>query len=292
MDAVFNDLIIDNLSAGYGKEAEVLQAINLRLTAGERVAVIGPNASGKSTLLKTICGELCPSQGQIIINGTPLSKVPLKKRARIMTRVLQSPIINGEFSVQEYVAMGRYPHLRFNAAETPRDFTVIKKAMEWAGLTEIGHRRLGTLSGGERQRVALAQALAQETPVLLLDEPNVFLDLHHQQALFSILIRLHLEAGRTILAVLHDINLAAAFAERIIVLDKGGIAADGPPAIVLEDALIEKVYRVRTARIAGPNGTPHFVLLSRESGTIAEEITAQSGFESLPSHRITDGLES
>ncbi|HHZ20935.1 MAG TPA: ABC transporter ATP-binding protein [Firmicutes bacterium] len=259
--ATFQQLCVDNLYAGYGRNVDILHGINLSFVAGERVAVIGPNAAGKSTLLKCLSGELCPRFGQVKLDGTPLLKIPGKKRARILTRVAQNPVVNTDFTVQEYVTMGRYPHLRFNGTETYRDMEAVRQAMEWTGLTGLEGRCLGTLSGGERQRVALAQAIAQETPVLLLDEPNVFLDLHHQQTLLEILDKLHRETGRTIIAALHDLNLALAFAQRVIVLDQGRVAADGPPPVVLKEELIEEVYHVRAARISGPHGLPHFVLL-------------------------------
>lgn len=261
MNDHFKELSCEIVAVAYNGQLPVLRDITLSIKPGERIALIGPNAAGKSTLLKAMAGEELPIVGRISLNGKALGTYPIKERARILTRVPQRVKIQAAFTVREYVAMGRYPHQKWGQSERGTDQAVIEKAMKQTGLIDLADRRVPELSGGEQQRVLLAQALAQETSVLLLDEPNTFLDIRHQFSLLDTLRHLNREQNLAIVLVLHDINLAAAFAERIILIRDGRAICDGDPEQVLTADNIESTYGVKATRIdAAGSRKPHFIL--------------------------------
>lgn len=255
----FSELRIEGLSFCYASGIPILHEIDLQVKRGERIVIVGPNGSGKSSLLRAISGNTPLLAGNIFLNSIDIQTMKSKNRAKILTLVPQAPKTDLAFEVREFVAMGRYPHLRFGCSEQESDWTVIEQALHWTGLEDMGERRLTSLSGGERQRAVLAQALAQETPVLMLDEPNTYLDLLHQLSLLDILLRLNKELEKTIILVLHDLNLALTFADRIVLLSKGKIAGDGLPGEVLNDEMILKVFGVRSTRINLPDGKSQFL---------------------------------
>jgi iron complex transport system ATP-binding protein len=227
-----------------GGRREVLRGVDLALRPGELVALIGPNGSGKTTLLRLLTGQLRPDAGVAQFEGRSLmewSRDALARRVAVLPQHLELP---AGFRVTELVEMGRAPHARSLFGSTADDERAVRRALVDADALELADRHADQLSGGERQRVLVAMALAQEPELLLLDEPTLHLDLAHQVALLSAIRRLRAQRGLTVLAVLHDLNLAAAFAPRVVVLAEGRVAADGPPAEVLSPALVERVFGV------------------------------------------------
>jgi iron complex transport system ATP-binding protein len=224
----------------YGREA-VIDDVSLELHAGEMLGVIGPNGSGKSTLIRLLSGVLRASAGAVAIHGTPIGAYPRRALGRAVAVVPQETLIEFPFSVTEVVLMGRSPHLGGFAFEGDRDLQVARQAMQRTGVLHLAQRSIHELSGGERQRVILARALAQETSVLLLDEPAAFLDIRHEVEIYDLLHDLQQE-GRSILTVLHDLNLAALYCDRVALLKGGRLHRVGPPAEVITYQAITEVY--------------------------------------------------
>ena len=230
----------------------VLHDLSLRVASGEFVGLLGPNGSGKSTLLRLLAGLLRPAAGEVRFAGRPVSEYSRRELARRVAVVAQEPVLPEGFTVAELVLLGRTPHLRAFQPEGPADFAAARRALAVVDCLDLAERRLGELSGGERQRAALARALAQEPELLLLDEPTTHLDLAHQQAMLAALARLNCEAGLTVLAIFHDLNLAAASCARLVVLREGRLVADGPPESVITPDLIGQVYGLDAQVIAHP----------------------------------------
>lgn len=253
----FTDVTCENVSMIINQQP-LLQGIDLHVGQGERVAVIGPNAAGKSTLLKLLAGEIQPTDGRVLLNNKAYQQYTHKSRARILTKVPQRVKMQSAFSVRDYVALGRYPYLKFTGRLSREDMAVVEQALRRTHLEGLAERPVQALSGGEQQRVLLAQALAQETSLLLLDEPNSYLDLSHQLSLIDLLIHLNREWGMTVITVLHDLNLAAVFAKRIILLQAGKIVGDGSPRDILTEANIQKVFGLQATRIELPGAEQQF----------------------------------
>jgi iron complex transport system ATP-binding protein len=240
-----------------GTRRDVLRNLNLALGSGEVVALVGPNGSGKTTILRLLIGLLRPQRGEVRVAGRPVAdwrRDALARRVAVLPQQLDLP---GGFRVGELVAMGRAPHSRRLFASTAEDDRAMERALADAEALDLAGRQVEELSGGERQRVLVAMALAQEPELLLLDEPTLHLDLAHQVALLATLRRLQQQRGLTILAVLHDLNLAAGFAPRVAVLSGGTIAADGPPDEVLTPALVSRVFGVRVLEARSADGRRH-----------------------------------
>lgn len=237
-----------------GSRREVLRGVDLALTRGDLVALLGPNGSGKTTLLRLLTGQLRPDRGEATVDGRPVRawrRDALARRVAVLPQQLELP---AGFRVAELVEMGRAPHARRLFGSTAEDERAVRRALADADATELGHRFADELSGGERQRVLVAMALAQEPELLLLDEPTLHLDLAHQLSLLSAIRRLREQRGLTVLAVLHDLNLAAALAPRTVVLDGGMVAADGPPHEVLSRDLVQRVFGVAVDEVRTPAG--------------------------------------
>lgn len=248
-------------TAAYDDEPVVVNAC-FAVRSGEFVGLAGPNASGKSTLIRLIAGVLRPRAGQVRIDGQEASLYPRMSLARKLTVVRQDARLDFEFKVRDVVALGRIPRLRRFQSEGERDREVIDSALTMTDLTAIADRRVTELSGGERQRVAIARALAQEPEILLLDEPTSHLDIHYQASLLDLLAALNREKGLTVLAVLHDLNLAAQYCARLILLHRGRVHSDGPPCAVLQPEIIREVYGVEVVAGAHPTtGVPCLHLL-------------------------------
>jgi iron complex transport system ATP-binding protein len=223
----------------------VFTDLSLKINAGDFLGLIGPNGAGKSTLLRLAAGLLTGSQGQITLQGRAISDYGRKSLARIIGYVPQEVDVTFDYTVQQVVAMGRYPHLQgFFYADEPAD-EVIQTAMRWLDLGRFRQRLFPELSGGEKQRVIIAAALAQQASIILLDEPTSASDLKHQQDIYHVLSRLCREENKTIVVVTHEINLAAQFCNRLLLMDQGKIVADGPPGDVLKFQLIQQVYQVK-----------------------------------------------
>lgn len=252
-------LSLKGIQAGYrDRRAPVLQDVSLTVQSGEMVALVGPNGSGKSTLLRVASGVHVPWHGRVTLLGREMASLSPSERARAVAVVAQSPTVPESFTALELVLWGRTPHLRFLSHEGSHDLAVARRAMEATETWAYAHRRAGEVSGGERQRLAIARALAQETPLLLLDEPTAHLDLRHQSGLFD-LVRALLEnnALKGVLVAVHDLTLAARYVHRIVLLDRGAVAADGLPGEVLTAERIGRVYGTAVAVVPHPvTGTP------------------------------------
>jgi iron complex transport system ATP-binding protein len=223
---------------------KVLGPLDLEIPSGAFVGILGPNGSGKTTLLRALSGALRPTAGEVLLEEEPVDQYRTGELARRVGVVPQQFTLDFSFTVEEMVAMGRYAHA--GPAETGRaaDGEAVAAALAATGMTSLAGRLITELSGGERQRALIAQTLAQETPVLLLDEPLNNLDLNHQLETMQLLSTLH-SAGRTIVVVLHDLNMAAQYCERLLLLDQGRLAAEGTPTDILDPRTILEVFRVR-----------------------------------------------
>lgn len=233
----------------------IVDGISLDFFPGTLTALIGPNGAGKSTLLGLAAGDVPPTSGRVTLAGRPVSAWPAKALARRRAVLPQDHAVRFAFSAREVVAMGRLAH----APDPERDARIVEDALAVADASHLADRDVQTLSGGESARVAFARVLAQDTPVLFLDEPTAALDLHHQERLMRA-VRQRTAEGACVIVVLHDLNLAAA-ADRIVMLADGRVAADGDPHAVLRPDTIEGVYRQRVRVLEHPTrGTPLVVV--------------------------------
>ena len=219
----------------------VVRDVGAAVERGEWVALIGPNGAGKTTLLRAIAG-LVDHEGRISLLGRPASELNRRERARLLAVVPQAPETPPWLTVAEYVLMGRTPHLGLLAREGDADRDAAARALARLELGPLADRTLGTLSGGERQRVVVARALAQEASIVLLDEPTAALDIGHQQQALELLDDLRGPDGLTLVAAMHDLTLAAQYADRVLLLSDGVIVADGPPVEVLTEAMLAEHY--------------------------------------------------
>ena len=222
----------------------VVRGVDLDIAAGGRVALIGPNGAGKSTLLRVLTGLVRPAAGRASLGGVPIERLDRGAIARRLAVVPQQATLPFATRVEEVVALGRLPHEDPFRGARPADRAAIAAAIERVGVGHLLGRDARELSLGERQLVLLAVAVAQDAPVLVLDEPTVHLDLRHQVEVMELLADLNVRDGTTIIAVLHDIGLAAHFFPRIVVLDRGRVVADGPPAEALTDENLREVFGV------------------------------------------------
>jgi len=229
--------------------------------------IVGPNACGKSTLLRALSRLLRPSAGQVLLDGKAISSYKAKEAARIVGLLPQSSIAPDGITVVDLVARGRYPHQGLIRQWSATDEAAVAAAMAATGITDLRERHVDELSGGQRQRVWAAMALAQETPILLLDEPTTFLDIAHQIDLLDLFADLH-EAGNTLIAVLHDLNHAARYATHLIAMKDGRVVAQGPPAEIVTAELVHRVFGLDCMVIDDPaTGTPMIVPRARRRGT-------------------------
>ena len=249
-------LEVQSLSVGYINHP-VLQDISITIQSGEILAVVGPNGVGKSTLIRAVSGINLAHSGRVLVDGQDVTRMSAQQRARFMAVVPQARELPGAFSVYQTVLLGRTPYLSWLGKAGKRDHAVVNLSLERANLTGMAERRIGELSGGEQQRVLLARALAQDTPILLLDEPTTHLDLQHQSNLLNLVRLLASEKSLCLLMVLHDLNLAGLYADRVALISKGGIHAIGKPEAVLTAQNLSSVYHVPVDVIPHPEyGTP------------------------------------
>lgn len=252
-------LSVENLAAGYGRPA--FEQVSFRVAPGEFVGLLGPNGTGKSTLLKAISGLIRPIAGSVELFGKPFGKFRPQELARRMAMLPQQPPSDGEFSVREVVSFGRHPYQQaFGWGQGEEDHRVVEDAMRALGVEGWKDRRMGTLSGGEQQRVRLAQALAQEPELLLLDEPTAWADLSYQLELMRQVSELSRVRRLAVVAVLHDLNQAAQFCSRLLLLHHGRLEKDGAPAEVLTEDTIARAYGVPVhVRNHPQNGAPYIL---------------------------------
>ena len=234
-------LRVNLTSAGYAGTI-VIRDIRFELPAGRIMALIGPNGSGKTTLIRALSGVLPEVDAEVHINGTDLAQSNQQERARLLAVVPQSTFIPPTFTVDEVVMMGRTPYINWLGSTTQKDLEISERVMALTDITGFMGRMSGELSAGERQRVILARALAQDTPVLLMDEPTSHLDLRYQIEFLELSVALAKEQNKTVLIALHDLNLAARFGDEVLAMKDGTIAALGKTEDVLEPATIEHIY--------------------------------------------------
>ncbi|UCM91470.1 ABC transporter ATP-binding protein [Streptomyces marincola] len=250
------------LTAGY-ERAAVLRELDVDIPERSFTVIVGPNACGKSTLLRSMARLLRPAAGQVVLGGEDIARLRAKELARRLGLLPQSSTAPDGITVADLVSRGRHPHQSPLRPWSSRDEAAVREALAATRLTPLARRPVDALSGGQRQRVWIAMVLAQETPLLLLDEPTTFLDLAHQLEVLDLCTRLHRE-GRTLVAVLHDLNQAARHATWLIAMKDGRIAAQGPPGEVVTGALVEEVFGVRARVIEDPEtGTPLVVPRAR-----------------------------
>ena len=227
---------VDDLWVSFGAKV-ALDGVSLTVATGEWVGLIGPNGAGKTTLLRTIA-EMTPAAGDIVIAGQPAKALSQRRRAQLIAFLPQHPMLPPDMTGEEYVLLGRNPHISYFGVESPDDRTVCLDLLDRLALAHMADRRLATMSGGEAQRLVLARALAQEAPILLLDEPTSALDLGRRIDALELIDELRRERSLTVLSAIHDLTLAGQFAERLVLLSGGRVAADGEPAAVLEADLL------------------------------------------------------
>ena len=238
-------LHVSDLVAEYSRNGRVrtaLRGVSLSVAPGEVLGLVGPNGSGKTTLIRAVTGSVTPAAGAVRLLGDDVFGLSQRERALRAAVVPQAPVLPDAFTALEIVLMGRTPHLRLLENEGEADLGAVERAMRATDTWEFADRPAGELSGGERQRVVVARALAQEAPLLLLDEPTAHLDLGHQAGVLELVRRLCREDGRGVLAVVHDLTLAARYCDRLVLLSAGEVAAQGSPGDVLRAGVLSKVY--------------------------------------------------
>lgn len=251
---------LNNISFAYDESGSVLKDISLKVKRGEFVGILGPNGSGKTTLLKIISGALKPTAGITYLEGKRIENFKHKERAKSIAVVPQESSIPFSFSALEVVLMGRSPYLPFFGFETKEDISIAKEAMSTTDVLQFETRSIQELSGGEKQRVVVARALAQRPNILLLDEPTTYLDIRHQSDLYRTIKNKNIDAHLTVVTVMHDINLASTYCDRIIFIKNGKIIADGIPNDVVKYAMIKEVFETDVyVGINDLTGKPYYV---------------------------------
>lgn len=252
----------ESLTLAYDRRV-ISEELTVEIPDGSFTVIVGPNACGKSTLLRALSRLLRPAAGQVLLDGKAIASYKAKEAARVVGLLPQSSIAPDGITVVDLVARGRYPHQGLIRQWDAADETAVESAMASTNIADLRDRHVDELSGGQRQRVWAAMALAQETPILLLDEPTTFLDIAHQIDLLDLFADLH-EAGNTLIAVLHDLNHAARYATHLIAMKDGQVVAQGPPAEVVTAELVQRVFGLECLVIDDPaTGTPMIVPRAR-----------------------------
>lgn len=276
---VSHSLSAESLALGYGDRV-IIEGLDLQIPPGRITAIVGANGCGKSTLLRALARLIPPRSGQVVLDGKALHSRPTKEVARTLGLLPQSPIAPEGIAVADLVGRGRHPHQKLLARWSARDYEVVAQSLEATGTSDLADRAVDELSGGQRQRVWIAMALAQETDILLLDEPTTFLDVAHQVEVLDLLTDLNRERGTTIVMVLHDMNMAARYADHLYALRDGRVVAGGAPSEVVTSELIRDVFELDALVVPDPvSGAPivlprgrHHVVSAGTSG--AEQAAA------------------
>lgn len=259
-------LELENLTCGYESGFSV-RNINLKVEQKEFLGIIGPNGSGKTTLLKAISRYLKPQKGHVLFKGKNIWELPIKdlfKKIAIVTQEIKV----ASMSVEEFVLLGRIPHFKkFQLLETEKDFEIAKECMNITDTLRLRNKSLDTISGGEKQLVNIARALAQEPELLLLDEPTAYLDIRYQVEILNLMKRLNKHLGITIIMIIHDLNLASEYCDRLVLLNEGKISKIGTPHEVLTYEIIEEIYKTIVIVKENPlSKRPYIFLVSEEMG--------------------------
>jgi iron complex transport system ATP-binding protein len=269
-------LTAEHLRLAYEK-LEVISDLSVSIPPGKITAIVGANACGKSTLLRGLARLLKPKGGTVYLDGESIHKLPTKEVATRLGILPQSPIAPEGITVADLVARGRYPHQTWIRQWTKADEAAVASAMEVTETLELASRPVDELSGGQRQRVWIAMALAQDTAIMLLDEPTTFLDLAHQVEVLDLLTDLNQRDGRTIVLVLHDLNHAGRYAHHLIAMRNGAIVAEGAPGDIVDCELVETVFQLACQIVADPvAGTPMVVPIGRHLNVAAQAAAAQA----------------
>ena len=253
-------LRLDGVDFSYNGK-NVLQRVDLSFSKGDFAGIIGPNGAGKSTLLRCIWGICRPLGGCIRLFGKPIGDFSLRERARRMGVVFQEEGDYFDFRVKDVVAMGRYPYLKRFRGESEEDRRAVRLAMEWTDTTYLADRLITNLSSGERQRVILARSLAQDPEILCLDEPTSYLDITHKIQIFEILRTLNLRKGVTVIVISHDLNFAAEYCEKIVLLDRGIVVKEGTPHDIYQAEILSSVYGASLTVVPNPYSSAPNVLV-------------------------------
>jgi len=252
-------LAAEGVRLGYG-DRTIVDDLDLEIVHGTITTVIGPNGCGKSTLLRALGRLLAPSRGQVLLDGRRIDRMPTKEVATVLGLLPQAPTAPEGLTVGDLVARGRHPHQAWYRQWSGDDEEAVAEALAWTGIADLAERPVDELSGGQRQRAWISMALAQGTELLLLDEPTTFLDLSHQVEVLELVTRLNTERGRTVVMVLHDLNLAARYADRLVAMKDGVIRAQGTPAEVITEPLLREVFGLDARVVPDPvAGTPMVV---------------------------------
>lgn len=270
-------LVGEALTLGYDRRT-VAEDLTVAVPDGSFTVIIGPNACGKSTLLRALARLLRPARGTVLLDGADIHRRPARQVARTLGLLPQSATAPDGLTVAELVSRGRYPHQGLLRQWSREDERVVDRAMADTGVAELADRPVDELSGGQRQRVWIAMALAQQTPLLLLDEPTTYLDIAHQVEVLDLCARLHEEQGRTLVAVLHDLHQAARYATHLVAMRDGQVVAAGDPRRIVTTELVEEVFGLPCRIIEDPEtGTPLVLPTVRRSGSDGEPAPTVAG---------------
>ncbi|MGG2994826.1 ABC transporter ATP-binding protein [Paenibacillus macerans] len=273
---------VKKVSKTYGRQA-VIRDVTWSVRKGEFWGLIGPNGSGKTTLLNLISGVERPSAGEIALDGRPLTSYGRKALSRKIAVLQQDGLPPVSYSVRDVVEMGRFPYQDWRGREKDGpegSRRLLGEIMDKLELSALEHRPLSALSGGQRQRAALGKVMAQQPELVLLDEPTTYLDLRYQMQFMELVAGWQREEGLTVVAVMHDLNLAALFCDRLLVLSEGCVVAEGPPEDILSAAMVDRVYQVKAHRVPHPDsGVPQLLLQRRkaESGEAKGDWGGETG---------------
>lgn len=269
-------LTATGLSAGYGKD-EILQGLDFAVPPGKITVIVGANACGKSTLLRSLSRLLVPRKGQVVLDGKSIHRVPPRELARMLGLLPQSPIAPEGITVADLVSRGRHPHHGLFSRWTRQDDEAVHAALTATGTSDLAERPVDELSGGQRQRVWIAMALAQQTDILLLDEPTTFLDISHQVEVLDLLTDLNHQRGTTVVMVLHDLNLAARYADHLVAMTNGRVHVSGTPQDVLTEDNVQQVFGLESRIITDPvSNRPIMLPIGRHRMAAREDGTQQT----------------
>lgn len=260
----------ESVTVGYGA-APVVSDLSLDIPHGKVTTIIGPNGCGKSTMLRTMARLLKPTSGTVLLDGEPIQSLPTREIARRMALLPQTPVAPEGLLVRDLVGRGRHPHQRWFSQWSADDEAIVEAALEMTDTVDLRDRALDQLSGGQRQRAWIAMTLAQDTELLLLDEPTTYLDLAHQVEVLDLVTRLNRERGRTVAMVLHDLNLAARYSDHMVVMKGGAIITQGRPVDVVTEAMLSEVFGLDADVLPDPRTELPIIVPRSSAAAVMEE---------------------